>query len=186
MMAGINRNNVVPHDTEDKGWWYIHGEALEERFVALCRDRLNLAAIINPAKTLDKTAPDLFVDGLLGDLKTQNTPFFTASRYGMDPRFTVTFNRKDYERYKELYPNIMIYFWLDWTQTTWRDSRVAYLGGVFRLHFAGVSALIESGAPEHAYINRQKPGDRNAKSSFLLDIRKFEKLFATERRGDAF
>lgn len=183
-MAGRDRNEAVPHDTEDRGWWYIHGEKLEERFVRLCRARLAMDAQINPAKELDKTAPDLLVDGLLADLKTQNTPFFTAGRYGLDPRFTVTFNRKDYGRYKKLYPDVVIYFWIDWRQTTWRDSSVAYLGGVYRLPFADVAALIESPAPEHFYINRQSPGDRNAKSSFLLDIRQFESLFQMENRGE--
>lgn len=126
------------------------------------------------------------MNGALADLKTQNTPFFTAGRYGLDPRFAITFNRKDYERYKKLYPEIVIYFWIDWTQTTWRESHVEYLGGVFRLPFAQVATLIENGAPEHQYIHRQRPGDRNAKSSFLLDIRSFEELFSTDRQGEAF
>ncbi|MDO4705225.1 MAG: hypothetical protein Q4A98_03305 [Comamonadaceae bacterium] len=72
-----------------------------------------MEARINPAKNMDKTAPDLIIDGAISDLKTQNTPFFTASRYGLDPRFAVTFNRKDYERYKRIYPSIVIYFWID-------------------------------------------------------------------------
>lgn len=184
-MAGMDRNEAVPHDTEDRGWWYIHGEKLEESFVTLCRERLGMDARINPAKERDKTAPDLIVQGTVADLKTQNTPFFTAGRYRLDPRFAVTFNRKDYERYKRLYPDIVIYFWLDWTQTTWRDSSVAYLGGIYRLPFSEVAALIEAPAPEHSYINRQSPNDRNAKSSFLLDIRKFERIFQTESRGGA-
>lgn len=185
-MAGEDRNVAVPHDTEDRGWWYIHGERLEERFVSICRDRLKIDAMINPEKARDRTVPDLVVEGELADLKTQNTPFFTAGRYRMDPRFAITFNRKDYERYKTLYPGIAIYFWLDWTQTSWRDSRVQYLGGVFRLPFSEVAKLIEAGAPEHAYIHRQSPGDRNAKSSFLLDIRRFEKLFSADSREGAF
>jgi len=182
MTGGMDRNKAVPHDTEDRDWWYIHGEKLEESFVALCRERLGMDAHINPAKARYKTAPDLIVDGAISDLKTQNTPFFMAGRYSLDPRFAVTFNRKDYERYKRLYPDIVIYFWLDWTQTTWRDRSVAYLGGIYRLPFSGVAALIEAPAPEHVYINRQSPDDRNAKSSFLLDIRKFEQIFQTERR----
>ena len=104
----------------------------------------------------------------------------------MDPRFTVTFNRKDYERYKALYPNIAIYFWLDWTQTTWQDRHVDYLGGVFRLPFAGVAALIEKGAPEHTYKYRQAQGDLNAKSSFLLDIRRFDEIFSSDSQSGSF
>lgn len=181
-----DRNSAVPHNTEDKGWWYQHGERLEETFVELCVTRLKIDARINPEKELNKTAPDLVVEGTLADLKTQNTPFFTAGRYGLDPRFAVTFNRKDYERYKSRYPNIVIYFWLDWAQTEWNDIQVDYLGGFFRLPFREVAALIEQGAPEHSYIRRRDPADRNAKSSFLLDIRRFEMLFSNETRGETF
>lgn len=181
-----DRNAAVPHDTEDKGWWYQHGEKLEETFVRLCSEKLKIDARINPDKELDKTAPDLIVERSLADLKTQNTPFFTAGRYRLDPRFAVTFNRKDYERYKRLYPSIVIYFWLDWKQTTWKDCKVDYLGGFYRLPFADVAALIENDAPEHTYIHRSAPDDRNAKSSFLLDIRKFETLFVAEKRDGAF
>ena len=185
-MTMDDRNDIVPHNTEDRGWWYIHGERLEERFVDICRNHLQIDAKINPEKARNPTVPDLVMDGFLADLKTQNTPFFTAGRYRMDPRFTVTFNRKDYERYKSLYPSLEIYFWLDWTQTTWKDHRVDYLGGVFRLPFVEVAALIEKGAAEHTYLHRREPGDRNAKSSFLLDVRYFEKLFSSEGPSSGF
>jgi hypothetical protein len=79
-MAAEDRNVAVPHDTEDRSWWYIHGERLEERFVSICRERLKIGAMINPEKARDSTVPDLVVEGVLADLKTQNTPFFTAGR----------------------------------------------------------------------------------------------------------
>ncbi|WP_409522349.1 hypothetical protein [Nitrincola sp. MINF-07-Sa-05] len=186
MNTGKDRNQAVPHDTEDRGWWYLHGEKLEEKFVSICRGKLKINASINPQKIDDKTVPDLIVEGALADLKTQNTPFFTVSRYNMDPRFTVTFNRKDYERYQALYPDIVIYFWLDWTQTRWQKNEVEYLGGVFRLPFSAIVAMIESGAPEHHYVHRQSPEDRNAKSSFLLDVRTFETLFIAKNRDGTF
>src|SRR3989344_8017214 len=113
----VDRNISIPHDTEDKSWWLLHGAQLEERFVEVCCKHLHLSAAINPVKITNPTAPDLVVNGRLADLKTQNTPFFTAARYGLDPRFAVTFNRKDYERYKRFYPDIDIYYWVDWTQT---------------------------------------------------------------------
>lgn len=177
-----SRNLAVPHHTEDKNWWYLHGEKLEESFVSLCQVNLNLDAKINPEKANDKTVPDLVVEGKLADLKTQNTPFFTSQRYGLDPRFTVTFNRKDYERYKQQYPDIQIYFWIDWKQTESKWGVVDYYGGFFRLAFRDVAKIIESGAPEHHYIHRKFPGDRNAKSSFLLDIRKFDAIFIADQR----
>lgn len=174
------RNAAVPHDTEDKRWWLQHGEILEARFVDLCRDRLRLDARINPDKEHDPTVPDLVVEGALADLKTQNTPFFTAGRYGLDPRFAVTFNRKDYERYKTLYPSLVVYFWLDWKQTEGFGSRVDYYGGIFRLPFPVLAQMIEHGAPEHTYKYRQGDTAGNAKSSFVLDVRKFEPLFIAD------
>ena len=177
-----DRNAEVPHDTEDRGWWYLHGEALENKFVNLCQSKFKLNAQINPEKQHNRYAPDLLVDGKIADLKTQNTPFFSASRYKIEPRYAVTFNRKDYERYKKLYPQIVIYFWLDWTQTVSKWGSVEYYGGFFYLPFSDLAALIEAGAAEHHYIHRKHPDDMNAKSSFVLDIRKFKALFTAERR----
>ncbi|WP_133059249.1 hypothetical protein [Burkholderia puraquae] len=185
-MINNHRNTRISHDTEDRAWWYIHGQLLEDQFVQICRNKLNIDAEINPQKSHDNTAPDLLVSGVLADLKTQNTPFFTAGRYGMDPRFTVTFNRKDYDRYNSLYPEIAIYFWIDWAQTQYRDIQVDYLGGIFTLPFHEVSAMIDNGVPEHHYARRTDPSDRNAKSSFLLDIRRFDALFLTETQKGAF
>jgi len=174
-----DRNVVVPHHTEDKSWWLQHGEKLEILFVKICSERLNLNMAINPKKLTDPTVPDLLVDGKLADLKTQNTPFFTAGRYGIDPRFAVTFNRKDYIRYKQLYPEIDIYFWIDWTQLEYKACKVDYLGGIFRLPFKDIELMIEGGAPEHDYLHRKNDTIGNAKSSFILDIRKFQNLFST-------
>lgn len=171
------RNDGIIHDTEDKHWWCHHGLELERRFVALCNDRLNVPAQENPEKQHDPYAPDLIVAGRVADLKVQNTPFFLSSRYGMDPRRTVTFNRKDYERYSTLYPGIDIYFWVDWTQTQSQFGRVEHLAGIYRLPFAGVARLIESGAQEHHYKHRYDDSQGNAKSSFLLSLDAFETLF---------
>lgn len=173
------RNDGVSHDTEDKGWWCQHGVRLELAFVDICQSRLGLAAAINPAKESDPYAPDLVVDGRLADLKVQNTPFFVSDRYGMDPRRSVTFNRKDYERYKSLYPGIDIYFWVDWMQTESKFGRVDYLAGIYRLPFAGIARLVERGAPEHGYIHRRDDTQGNAKSSFLLNLGDFQTLFET-------
>jgi hypothetical protein len=174
------RNECVPHNTEDRHWWYAYGEQEEARFVDVCLNHLKLDAKINPDKFVNKYAPDLVVNGILSDLKSQTTPFFTANKYKLDPRFTVTFNRKDYERYNSLYPNIDIYFWINWTQTESKWGSVNYFAGIYTLPFSDLKKLIERPAPEHYYVNRQNPNDLNAKSSFLLDVRQFNCLFYTE------
>ena len=94
-MAQTNGRNIgVPHDTEDKNWWLEHGLTLEYEFVQMCKKSRRIDAVPNPSKASEPWAPDLIVNSELADLKVQNTPFFTASRYEMNPRFTVTFNRK--------------------------------------------------------------------------------------------
>lgn len=175
-----HRNEAVPHDTEDRGWWYIHGENEEQKFVELCRDRLALNAQINPEKIRNRYAPDLVVNGVVSDLKSQTTPFFSSKVYGLDPRFTVTFNRKDYERYRANYPEIDIYYWINWVQTESDWGKVDYFAGIFFLPFKDVEKLIIAPAPEHHYKRRRDPENKNAKSSFLLDVRSFKCLFSTE------
>ena len=90
-----NNNIITYHDLQDKGAWCQHGCTKEESFVN--KFGVNFGVLINPEKENNKYAPDLFDwrDYKLADLKTQNTPFFTASRYGLDPQHTVTFNVKD-------------------------------------------------------------------------------------------
>jgi hypothetical protein len=174
-----SRNNAVVHNTEDRSWWYQHGEKLEESFVNVCKDNLKLDICINPEKEKNKTAPDLLHKGKIADLKTQNTPFFMSSKYNVEPRFAVTFNRKDYHRYEKLYPSIEIFFWIDWKQLEYKTRKVEYVGGIFSLPFSDIKSMIENGAPEHHYMFRQNEGNRNAKSSFLFDIRKFNKVFCS-------
>lgn len=162
------------HDTEDKNWWCLHGANLEKKFVDFGRNRLGLNVKLNPEKETNPYVPDLLYNEKLADLKTQNTPFFTAKRYGFDPRYTVTFNRKDYERYKRLYPELIILFWVSWEQTQWKDMKVDYFGGVFGVRFSNLADQIEtSKVPEHSYIHRKMDKGGNAKSSFLLDLRNF-------------
>jgi len=183
------KNKNIGHDTEDRGWWHIHGESKERDFCNLCQKLIGLDVGINPDKEKNRTAPDIIVDGSIADLKTQNTPFFTADRYGIDPRFAVTFNRKDYERYKRLYPAIDIYFWVDWQQTeiSIRGTRISveYLFGIYTHSFAEIQEMIEkSRAPEHHYQRRRFDIAGNAKSSFILDVREFKELYSTNSTNE--
>lgn len=118
------------------------------------------------------------------DLKTQTTPFFKVSKYKYkgvrcDPAYSVTFNRKDYENYKQNYPNCDIYFWVCWKQLEYKGITVPKINGVWRGVFSKMAMCIESGsAPLHPYVHR-KDDDHNAKDSFvfnLLDEEVFERL----------
>ena len=172
-LIGVDGNEIDQGDLQNKGLWCKIGATKEETFVEKFGRSLQLA--INPEKETNPYAPDLIKleTGNLADLKTQNTPFFQArSRFGLDPQYTVVFNSKDFDRYQKLYPNIEIYFAVDWQAVKFigRTSiSVEPMNGVWHIEFLKLSSLIEK-APFHSY--KQRTNDRlgNAKGSYVLDI----------------
>ena len=86
-------------------------------------------------KESNPTSIDYEWEGSLADLKTQTTPFFTSSRYGIDSQFAVTFNRNDFERYldyeNKLQKPVHIFFWIDWQQLSWNNKSINYLFGIY-------------------------------------------------------
>ena len=160
----------------DRDYWHKEGERLEVEFVSRCKAR-GIEAIINPKKKHDKYAPDLIVFGNLADLKCQFQPFFTAYlKYRKNPQWSVTFNRKDYERYGELYPDIDIYFWV-WFEEQYRFGvKVLPVRGVWHSPFSRICSMVDDGVPEHVYHTRGGEGDVNAKSSFILNLKDMEKI----------
>ena len=181
----VERNRAI-FNTEDRSKWYIWGEDEEAAFIRLIVPQINLDIRKNPAKERCSWAIDLFdyTNHRPADLKTQNTPFFTVSKYKYkgvrcDPTYSVTFNRKDYENYKRNCPNCVIYFWVHWTQLKYKGITVSKINGVWRGDFSKMAKCIESGsAPLHPYIHR-KDDDHNAKDSFvfnLLDTEIFERV----------
>lgn len=112
------------------------------------------------------------------DLKTQNTPFFTAKKYGVDPQFAVTFNHKDYLRYKKLYPFSVIFFWVEWTTTEWKELKVKPMRGLWKVPFWKLVRDIENGSVKlHTYQKRQQDSRPNAKDSYVLDITKYTEIW---------
>ena len=170
------------HDAEDKLWWCEQAGQWERRFVRRVAPRIGLDARLNPDKQDSPYVHDLFVDGRVADLKYRQTPFFTAGRYGLDAQFTVTLNKKDYERYREEYPGISIYFWVDWKQTKMalgaRVRRVSPMTGLWVAPLPSLAQFVHDGrAPLHSYKRRVDDQRGNAKSSFLLDLRWLECLW---------
>jgi len=166
---------VVDHgNLQAKGAWCEAGAKTEEVFVAKHGKALSL--IINPEKATSPYVPDLFNTStrVMGDLKTQNTPFFQAtSRYGQDAQFAVVFNQKDAERYARHYPDIEIYFWVDWVVTGFRGTTeisVQPMTGVWFIPFRELQKLLAS-APVHYYAQRTNDTQGNAKGSYVLDLR---------------
>ncbi|MGF9824781.1 cold shock domain-containing protein [Brevibacillus agri] len=174
----LERNNAIEHDTEDKQYWCRKGEQEEEAFIREIVPKIGKRLIIHPGKKSRKTIIDLYdLDrNIEADLKTQTTPFFSAGKYGLNPEFTVTFNHKDYEYYKNNYPNAIIYWWVNWLQLSWGNFKVDPLYGVWEVPFRTLQVMIENRqVPLHEYIHR-KDDDVNAKSSYLFDLRHFQRL----------
>lgn len=171
------------HNTEDKQWWVNEGAKAEYVFVNEVCPSLHLYGKINPEKELNPYAPDLIVNGLLSDLKHQTTPFFKSNElYSLDPQFTVTFNQKDYERYSRFYPEIVIYFWVDWLELEkiirGRTFRVKPMKGVWRVPFEHLKKSISQNTqPAHRYQRRVNDVIGNAQVSFAFDLRTFECLY---------
>ena len=179
----VERNQAI-FNTENRRQWYIHGEDLEGDFISECVPRINRDIRINPLKDTDPTVIDMldYTDDPSGrpcDLKTQNTPFFLAGKYDYlkngqrviyDPSYTVTFNRKDYERYKLLYPDCAIYFRVMWQQLTGYGVSVTEVNGVWKAEFSEMCDRIERKTVYlHSYQNR-RTDDHNAKDSYLFDL----------------
>lgn len=174
----LERNIMVAHNTEDKQYWCSKGENEEISFVNEIVPRLGRNIIVHPEKQVRKTSIDLFdLDrNIAADLKTQTTPFFTAGKYGFDPQFTVTFNRKDYIYYKDYYPEAIIYWWVNWQQLQLGRFRVEPLYGVWEVPFSTMRSNIEIGeAPLHEYKHR-KDDNVNARESYLFNLRNFQRL----------
>ncbi|WP_286760617.1 hypothetical protein [Salegentibacter sp. UBA1130] len=171
-----DKNGVeVNHsDLQSKKLWCKNGEQIEEAFVEKFGDKLKLK--INPEKSTNPYAPDLvYEEQILCDLKTQNTPFFKAEKlFGIDPTYAVVFNRKDAIRYYRKYPDIVIYFWVEWHSVKFEMSRfskeVEYLNGVYKISFKDLIPFLKK-SKEHSYQQRVNDRKGNAKSSFVLDLR---------------
>lgn len=168
-----NERNVVKFNTEDKRTWCNFGAHKEIVFVENIVPLLGRDIIVNPEKEHNPYAIDLFDRSLSrdADLKTQNTPFFKARKYGINPRYAVTFNNKDYRRYCELYPLCDIYFHVQWEQTELYGISVEPLSGVWVARFEDMRKRIEANeVPLHEYTYR-KNDSVNARDSYVFDLR---------------
>ena len=172
---GIDGKEISRNDLQDKGVWCEDGVSQEEVFVKKYGGILGL--VINPEKKINPYVPDLLntKNNVLADLKTQNTPFFQAkSRFNYDPQFTVVFNGKDRVRYKNQYPDIEIYFAVDWQAVKFENYsgviEVAPMIGVWFIPFSKLDIILED-APYHEYQHRVWDERGNAKGSYILNLR---------------
>lgn len=168
-MYDVHGNEISYHDLQDKSPWCRHGESKENSFINQFGSQLQLD--INPDKTYNRFSPDLInlSNNRLGDLKTQNTPFFSTN----DPQYNVVFNEKDKDRYDKYYPDIEIYFWVDWIAVRYknydREVEVQPMSGVWYVHFHDLKEIIRN-APLHQYQQRKHDTRGNAKASYIINL----------------
>ena len=167
--------------TENKDVWYGIGEEYERQFIDHYCPKISLNACINPKKEKEPWACDLLVDGVPADLKRQTEPFYTASKYGFDPQYTVTLNQKDIDRYASAYdPRIFnIYYWFTWESSEKYNQRINKMSGVAVCSMLDVLNMAESHQAQWHYYQKRGQGDtqRNATNSLLIDIRRLGMLY---------
>jgi hypothetical protein len=173
---------ISHHDLQDKAVWCRDGMRIEEVFVDMYGGTLNVD--INPTKLFDPYSPDLIElsSGFLADLKTQNTPFFKSEElYGINPSHAVVFNHKDRVRYNEKYPDLFVYYWVEWVAVSFemggRRISVNPLYGVWRINMRVLDKILEE-SDLHQYQQRIFDRRGNAKSSYVIDImdKRFDRL----------
>lgn len=168
-------------DTENKTAWCKNAETDEHAFAVNRLYQLGIAGSVNPTKRRDPYTHDLLVN-FPADLKTIRTPLFKAQEiYGLDPQYAITFNRKDAERYQQLYPNIIVIFDINWTQTTKQIGHTTYTVQPMHVTCAGFlhdirRAITADGNHEHTYQKRIEDTAGNAKTSFVFDARHLHRL----------
>lgn len=150
-----------PDSTENKDEWCALGESLERVFLERCW-RGGIGVSRNPDKVNNAYTFDAMLT-LPCDIKTVSTPFHTAHRYGVPAKYAVTLNGKDIARYAEKYPNIVIVF----------DVAHDLYQGVHLAPLSRVIEKIDQGAVQAHYYQRRVNDERNAKYSFVLDVRWF-------------
>jgi hypothetical protein len=172
---------VLSGSREDKERWCREGAENEKLFVSDFCVKHGLPIVLNPDKEHDEFAPDLLYNGGLADLKFQSSPFFKVSERGgaqFKPQHSVTFNVKDYRRYSKDYPSITVVYWVIWHHLTEMfGKRVDPMVGVWVTPFADIVTRVEAGeAPVHEYQNRRNDHRGNARDSYILDLRWFQRL----------
>ena len=166
-----------------QAWCEEYGEKIERSF---CVDRLydiGLTGFINLEKKKNIYAHDMFTV-FQSDLKTVRTPFFKAwEKFEIDPQYAVTINMKDMQRYKELYPNIVVVFDVLWDENICKKfiEGVEYEVKPMHQTYAGFiqdirSAVVACGNKKVEYQGRVNDTGGNAKASYVFDVRKLQQL----------
>jgi len=152
-------------NNEDKQAWCDHGEKEEKKFLEE-KKVSGWDISLNPQKAHNKYAHD-FVSVCPVDLKTMTTPFrLSEDLYGIPSSRAVTINKKDFERYAKLYPNIIIL------------CNVVHANKMFTITVSRARKLIsEKKARLHKYKNRKNDDKGNARCSYVFDTNDLDEVY---------
>jgi hypothetical protein len=180
----IYARDILPRkiDMEDKKFWVKYGKKLEDKFLEIIVPEIKYKKNgiyisrdikLNHSKKRSPYSIDFLFNNRKADLKTQLTPFFSLERYcDMNPSFSATFNKKDYERYKIHYKNSIIIFHMCWIELEGFGKKITPIHGVWMVPFNKLQREIENGsAAYHAYGKRVDDKKGNSKGSYYFDIR---------------
>jgi hypothetical protein len=186
------------HDPQDKGYYCKQGVLREKKFIAMMNQHSQIKVRENPEKKSTpkgKYAADLWVPEYgYCDLKSQETPFFKSmGKSGIPPENAVTFNSKDLGRYRRVYENIGIFFWVNWIKNESKYGKCPYRWGIYFIRLREILEIIDSsGASSHAYLNRKEEhgdeymaslgmnSDGNALESWLLNVDLMEPVLISQ------
>jgi hypothetical protein len=154
-------------DSEDKEWWCAEGVRLENKFLREVSVR-GWDIEVAPDKANNPYHHDFQIT-VPSDLKSISTPFNTSEqKYGIPTEYAITINEKDFVRYAEKYPNIIILLDVKFPQSERR---------LFSITLPRARKLIQDNkAFRHAYIHRVDDVDGNAKASYVFDVRDLDQL----------
>lgn len=172
-------------NTEDKlSYCKEASDVQEPAFVEFINGLNGLVTLrINPDKEFDPYTHDLIVNGAPGDLKTQDTPFFKSETlYDIDPQWAITYNHKDYLRYKKKYTsvgkNVVLFFDVTRKDEVKYDVKTFPMRAIFYTKASDIEKMIENKeVPLHEYLNRKNDDQGNAKSSYVIDVRRFNMIY---------
>ena len=146
-------------DIEDKGSWCEYGEKLESVFLDA-----GYPVTLNPEKAENKFTHDFLIH-LPCDLKSIMSQWkYSESMFGIPPEYAISINEKDLQRYRDLYPNLIMILDVAWS-------------GVYLLPvFYAINLAKEGKAKRHEYKNRKNDQQGNAKASWIFDTRHLEQI----------
>lgn len=182
----IKGNEVNLHNTEDKNWWLLYGNKKEEAFIKFAEEKGILPGIqLNPERPMKPWLPEFIYEGKYADLKEQTTPFFTAKKYNVPPRYAFTLNVRDVNDIAEKYSGCQLIIYINWLAVRFQmfsggqiinEISVVPLQGVWLLKPIDLEIFLTN-SPIHSYKRRFNDTRGNAKDSYVIDVRKLNLIW---------